>query len=116
MPTHFATFRRLAALLFAAALFASSVQAQEWPQKPVRILVPYAAGGNSDSMARISAQRLGEVFGQQFVVENRLGANGTLASDAVARAAPDGYTLLWGVQPPIVIFPAMTKVPYDSQK
>jgi tripartite-type tricarboxylate transporter receptor subunit TctC len=67
-------------------------------------------------MARLSAQRLSEAFGQQFVVENRVGANGALASDAVARSTPDGYTLLWGVQPPIAIFPAMTKVPYDSQK
>ena len=90
--------------------------AQDWPTKPVRILVPYAAGGNSDSMARITAQRLSERLGQQFVVENRLGANGAIASEAVARATPDGYTLLWGVQPPIVIFPAMTKVTYDSQK
>lgn len=99
-----------------AALTTGTAQAQDWPNKPVRILVPYAAGGNSDSMARLSAQRLSEALGQQFVVENRVGANGALAADAVARSAPDGYTLLWGVQPPIAIFPAMTKVPYDSQK
>ena len=111
--------RGLASLLLAAAAglaLIGSGRAQDWPTKPVRILVPYAAGGNSDSMARITAQRLSERFGQQFVVENRLGANGAIASEAVARATPDGYTLLWGVQPPIVIFPAMTKVTYDSQK
>ncbi len=105
--------RGLASLLLAAAAglaLIGSGRAQDWPTKPVRILVPYAAGGNSDSMARITAQRLSERFGQQFVVENRLGANGAIASEAVARATPDGYTLLWGVQPPIVIFPAMTKV------
>jgi tripartite-type tricarboxylate transporter receptor subunit TctC len=100
----------------AALLIAGGAHAQDWPNKPVRILVPYAAGGNSDSMARLSAQRLSETFGQQFVVENRVGANGAMAADAVARSAPDGYTLRWGVQPPIAIFPAMTKVPYDSQK
>ena len=88
----------------------------DWPQRPVRILVPYAAGGNSDSMARISAQHLAEAFKQPFVVENRIGANGAIAGEAVARATPDGYMLLWGVQPTIVIAPAMTKVPFDPVK
>src|SRR5262245_63105431 len=73
-------------------------QPQPWPQRPVRIIVPYAAGGNSDGMARIVAQRLSEAFGQQFIVENRLGANGVIASEAAARAPADGYTLLWGVK------------------
>jgi len=90
--------------------------AQSWPERPVRILVPYAAGGNSDVMARIVAQRLSEVLGQQFVVENRLGANGAIATEAVARSAPDGYTLLWGVLPPIAIQPALTKTSYDPVK
>ena len=93
-----------------------SAQAQDWPQRAVHILVPYAAGGNSDSMARLTAQRLGDAFGQTFVVENRVGGNGAIAGEAVARATPDGYTLLWAVQPPLTIFPAMAKVPYDSQK
>src|SRR5215813_13761573 len=91
-------------------------QAQTWPQKPVRIVVPYAAGGNSDGMARITAQRLTEAFGHSFVIENRLGANGAIAAEAVARAPSDGYTLLWGVTPPISINPAMTKVNYDPVK
>jgi tripartite-type tricarboxylate transporter receptor subunit TctC len=95
------------------ALPTIGAQAQSWPQRPVRIIVPYAAGGNSDGMARIAAQRLTEAFGQTFVVENRLGANGAIAADAVARAPADGYTLLWGVTPPITINPAMTKVGYD---
>ena len=85
----------------------------DWPQRPVRIVVPYAAGGNSDGMARITAQRLGEAFGQSFVVENRLGGNGAVAAEAVARAAADGTMLLWGVTPPISINPALTKVSYD---
>jgi tripartite-type tricarboxylate transporter receptor subunit TctC len=113
-----ATRQMLAAGLFAvtAMTLGTEMQAQEWPQRPVRILVPYAAGGNSDSMARLIAQRLSDTLGQTFVVENRVGANGAIAGEAVAHATPDGYTLLWAVQPPLTIFPAMTKVPYDPQK
>jgi tripartite-type tricarboxylate transporter receptor subunit TctC len=91
-------------------------QAQSWPQKPVRLLVGFAAGGNIDNVARLTAQRLSEAFGQQFIVENRVGGNGTIAAEAVARAAPDGYTLMWGVLPPLVIQPNMTKVSYDPIK
>jgi len=99
--------------VLAGTTISVSTQAQYWPQKPIRIIVPYAAGGNSDGMARIAAQRLTAAFGQAFVVENRLGANGAIAAEAVARAPADGYTLLWGVTPPITINPAMTKVNYD---
>ena len=95
---------------------AAQAQAQPWPQRPVRIIVPYAAGGNSDGMARMVAQRLGDAFGQTFVVENRLGANGAIATEAVARSAADGYTLLWAVTPPVAINPALTKVNYDPIK
>jgi len=94
----------------------AAAHAQEWPQRPLRILVPYAAGGNSDLMARIVAQRLGESLKQQVVVENRLGANGALATEAVARAPADGYTLLWAVLPPLVIQPAIAKTAYDPVK
>ena len=112
-----ATVRLIRGVLAAAMLAViGSAQAQDWPQRTVHILVPYAAGGNSDSMARLTAQRLGDAFGQTFVVENRVGGNGAIAGEAVARATPDGYTLLWAVQPPLTIFPAMTKVPYDPQK
>src|SRR5216683_2887258 len=106
----------LLALAILVSLAASAAQAQGWPQEPVRILVPYAAGGNSDGMARIVAQRLGDRLGQTFIVENRAGANGAIASEAVARAAPDGYTLLWAVTPPLTISPAMSKVSYDAVK
>jgi len=100
----------------AAGFGGDGAQAQTWPQKPVRIVVPYAAGGNSDGMARITAQRLTEAFGHSFVIENRPGANGAIAAEAVARAPGDGYTLLWGATPPISINPAMTKVNYDPVK
>ena len=107
-------------VLAALAVVASAcqpVQSQDWPQqRPVKIVVPFAPGGNADGMARIVSVRFNEVFGQQFVVENRTGAGGALAVEAVARSSADGYTLLWGVQPQIVILPAMTKVPYDPVK
>ena len=106
----------LLAAAIAALASSQPVAAQDWPQRPVKIIVPFAPGGNADGMARMLAQRLGEVFGQQFVVENRTGAGGAIAVEAVARAPADGTTLLWGVQPQIVILPAMTKVPYDPVK
>ena len=113
-----ATRRFFAGVLSAWALMLTTgTHAQDWPQqRPVRILVPYAAGGNSDSMARLTAQRLTDALGQTFVVENRVGANGTIAGEAVARATPDGYTLLWAVQPALTIAPALNKVPYDVLK
>ena len=91
-------------------------QAELWPQRPVRIIGPYAAGGNSDGMARLAAQRLGEAFGQTFVVENRVGANGAIATETVARSPADGYTLLWAATPLLTINPALTKVNYDPIK
>jgi tripartite-type tricarboxylate transporter receptor subunit TctC len=105
-----------ALLLSATGCMDARAQAQNWPQRPVRIIAPYAAGGNSDVITRLTAQRLTDAFGQTFVVENRLGGNGAVASEAVARSAPDGYTLLWGVTPPITINPALTKVAYDPVK
>src|SRR5262245_12779593 len=110
--------RRTAACLLAgvAICLASLAQAQEWPQRPVRMIAPYAAGGNSDVLARLTAQRLSEAFGQQFVVENRVGGNGMIATETVAHSSPDGYTLLWAALPPIVIQPALGKVPYDPVK
>jgi tripartite-type tricarboxylate transporter receptor subunit TctC len=104
-------------LLSACALsLANTAQAQDWPQRPVRIIGPYAAGGNADVLARLTAQWLSDAFKQQFVVENRVGGNGVIAAEAVAHAAPDGYTLMWAVLPPVAIQPAMTKVPYDPIK
>jgi tripartite-type tricarboxylate transporter receptor subunit TctC len=103
----------LAALLLAAS---ATAHAQGWPQRPVKVVVPFAAGGNIDVMGRLAASRLSETFGQQFVVENRVGGNGVIAAEAVARAAPDGYTLLWAPTSVVAIFPAITKVAYDPVK
>jgi tripartite-type tricarboxylate transporter receptor subunit TctC len=91
-------------------------RAQAWPRKPVVIIVPFAAGGNTDGIARIVAPRLGEAFAQQFVVENRVGAGGALAAEAVARSAADGHTLLMAALPQIAIVPAAMKVRYDPRK
>jgi tripartite-type tricarboxylate transporter receptor subunit TctC len=106
------------ALLAAAALatLPSIVQAQTWPQKPVRLLVGFAAGGNIDNVARLTAARLSEAFGQQFIVENRVGANGTIAAEAVVRSPPDGYNLFWAGTGTVSIFPAIGKPPYDTLK
>lgn len=90
--------------------------AQTWPTKPVKILVPYAPGGNTDGNARVIAATLSQAFGQQFLVDNRPGANGAIAAELVARAAPDGYTLFMAALPQIAIFPALTKTSYDPVK
>ena len=105
--------RRHLAAMAALVAFTGSGAAGEWPHKPVRIIYPYAAGSTGDATARLIAGRLSDGLGQPFVVESRAGANGVIGTDAVARAAPDGYTLLWAVTPPIAISPAMNKVPYD---
>jgi tripartite-type tricarboxylate transporter receptor subunit TctC len=104
----------LASLVVLAALgLAHPAHSQDWPQKPVKIIVPFAPGGSSDGTARIIAQRLGGIYGQQFIVENRPGAGGTLAAEAVARSLPDGYTLFLAALPQIAVVPAMTKTSYD---
>src|SRR5437764_210182 len=89
---------------------------QAWPERPVVIVVPFAAGGNTDGIARMTAQRLGAAFGQQFVVENRGGAGGATAAEVAARAEPNGYTLFMAALPVMAIVPAMTKARYNSTK
>ena len=89
--------RASAILLAGMALVATASNAQDdYPNKPVRIIVPFAAGGSTDAVARILADKLGAEFKQPFVVENRAGAGGNIGADAVAKSAADGYTLLMG--------------------
>ena len=89
--------RALAAAIAAAFFIAVPAKAQEWPQRQVSVVVPFAAGGSTDLIARIVAQHMQAKFGVPFVVENKAGAGGTIGTDIVAKAAPDGYTLLMAV-------------------
>jgi tripartite-type tricarboxylate transporter receptor subunit TctC len=101
-------------LLAAAALCGAAQAQQNYPVRPVRLIVPSSPGGGTDITARIIAPKLGEYLGQQVVVENRPGAGTMIGGEAVARAAPDGYTLLMGIST-LAINPAMYKrVPYDA--
>jgi tripartite-type tricarboxylate transporter receptor subunit TctC len=96
------------------AMCAGVAHAQDYPVKPVRVIVPYVAGGNADIWARTLAQKLTESFKQAFVVENKPGANGGIGTDYVAKSAADGYTLLAVASGPIVVNPVLySQVPYD---
>lgn len=108
----------LLAALFVAPLPLQTLAAAggDYPARPVRLLVPNPPGGGSDAVARILAQKLTERFSQQFVVDNRAGGGGIIANETVARANPDGYTLLLAFIGPVAISPALTRVPYDSVK
>jgi tripartite-type tricarboxylate transporter receptor subunit TctC len=104
-------------LLVVLLLFSGSVWAQQYPSRPVRLLVPNPPGGATDTLARVFAPRLGESLGQPVVVENRPGSNGNLAMEATARAAPDGHTLLLCADAQIVIGPHLyAKMPLDTLK
>ncbi len=111
----------LAGLAAALLLCAPSSQAQSdparYPDKPVRLVVPFAAGGTSDVLGRLIGQKLSETLGQPVVVDNRPGANGNIGSDAVAKAAPDGYTLLLAADGTVVINPSLyTSLPFDVER
>lgn len=105
----------VAALAACTAGLSPTVHAQEpWPAKPVRIIVPFAPGGTTDILARAIAPELQRAFGQPFIVDNRAGAGGNVGADAVAKAAPDGYTLLMGTVGTHGINRALyAKLPYD---
>src|SRR5438552_4603754 len=108
---------RLAFLLamIAGALHEPALaQAQAWPQKPVRVLVGLAPGGNPDTLARMLAAKWAVALGQQFVVENRPGAGSTVAADVAAKSAPDGYTVLISDSSVVTMAPHLFKsLPYD---
>lgn len=116
MPLTTASHGRRAALAFGAAVGAllcsaplGAVAQDKYPSKPITLVVPQAAGGANDAIARVLAQRLGEQMGQSVVVDNRPGAGGTLATAALARAKHDGYTLLVTADSAHVIGPALYK-------
>jgi tripartite-type tricarboxylate transporter receptor subunit TctC len=103
----------LAALLFAC--FATAAAAQ-YPDKPVRLVVQYGAGGSTDVLARVVAQKLGEMQGWKVIVDNRPGANGVLATDAVAKATADGYTLLFNTNADTANVTLLDNLPYDLER
>ena len=107
--------RLLAAL--ATSLIASVATAQPYPNKPIKIVVPYPAGGNADITGRVLAKKMSDILKVPVIIENRGGANGGIGTDAVVKAAADGYTLLLAASGPIVINPVLyAKVPYDPIK
>jgi tripartite-type tricarboxylate transporter receptor subunit TctC len=107
----------MCAAALAAAIAAPLATAQGYPAKTVRVIAPFPAGGSSDLVARIVAQKMSEVTGQQFIVDNRPGAGGTVGTELAARAAPDGYTLSIGNFAPLAVNPHLQrKLPYDPIK
>src|ERR1700722_18306868 len=100
-----------------AALAATAASAQTYPTRPIRLVVPFAAGGPADFLGRVIGARLGEALGQPIIVDNRPGANTILGAQAVARAEPDGYTLLMAIDGTLVMNPFLyTRLPYDAAK
>jgi tripartite-type tricarboxylate transporter receptor subunit TctC len=120
--------KHIAVLAAALLLGAPAIEAQPggtngdpsagsgWPQRPVKVVVPFPAGGNTDVQARIMSERLSAAFGQQFIVENRVGAAGAIAAEYVAHAPADGYTLFFSASPQISVVPLVQKVNYDPDK
>jgi len=108
----------LAGLFAVAAIFSAATAlaaAGSYPQKPVRLLIAFAPGGSTDAMGRLIATKLSERLGKQFVAENMAGAGGTMASETVARSAPDGHTLLFN-STGIILNPMLAPAPYDPMK
>jgi tripartite-type tricarboxylate transporter receptor subunit TctC len=103
-------------MMLAALAFAGVVQAQQYPGRTVRVIVPWPPGQATDLAARIVADKLSQALGQPFVADNRPGAGGQIGTDAVVKAAPDGYTLLAASSGPISIMPVLQKPPYDPLK
>ena len=110
------TRRRLAALAALPTLAGRASAQEAWPSRPVTLVVPWAAGGSTDAVARILAQRLTQDTGRSFVVDNRTGANGTIGFNSVARARPDGTTLLVSTVSTYAMAPWLLQLPYDNER
>ena len=109
-------FAALAAALVAASVPFSAAQAQQYPNKPIRIIVPFAAGGTSDILARAIGPHLTNAWNQPVIVENRTGANGMVGAEYVAKSAPDGYTLFLSDMGALTINPSVYQSPFDPVK
>lgn len=116
MKMHNLTKAALGLALAACGLLATAAQAQPYPNKPIRILAPYAPAGGTDILARLFAQKLGESWGQTVLVENRPGADGMIGTEIVARSAPDGYNLVLVVAAHVINPSLKTKMPFDVLK
>src|SRR5580765_2734668 len=103
--------KSVAALAACVPLLASAA----WPDKPIRMVVPYAAGGGADSTARIVAQQMSVALGQQIVIDNKPGAGGVIGADNVAKAPADGYTVLYDASA-FSVNPSLRKLPFDAAK
>ena len=115
-PSRSALTRRAVLASAASLVVLAEASAAEWPSRPVTLVVPYAPGGHTDIMARVLGDYLGKSLGQVFLVENRPGAGGSIATAYVAGSAPDGHTLLFGSVAQISIVPLVQKVRYDSDR
>ncbi len=114
MTMHRREFLSLAAGTMAAGVSTStSAQTTNWPEKPVKLILPYAPGGATDAIARPWSEKLSQAFGQPFVVENRGGAGGMIGTEAAAKSAPDGYSLLLTPNAPLSVLPTLRQTPYD---
>ena len=106
---------RRSALLLGALLCATAAQAQPYPKQPIRAVVPFAAGSATDQIGRAFAEKVAATLGQQVIIDNKPGANGMLGAEVVAKAAPDGYTILIGTNSTNAALKSlMKKLPYDQ--
>lgn len=106
----------MALTLSALSVLASARAQDDYPNRPVRIIIPYPAAASTDNIGRPVADRLSRAFGQQFIIENRGSAGGTLGAELMTKSAPDGYTLMITPQTPIVVLPTLRRVGYDPKK
>ena len=107
---------RIAVVLWAALGLHSAVPAQSYPSKPVHLIATYPPGGSSDLMARVLARKLSDLWGQQVVVDNKPGADGSIGMEYAAHQPPDGYAFVIGNLGPVAVNPLISKVPYDLQR
>jgi tripartite-type tricarboxylate transporter receptor subunit TctC len=108
---------RMMLTVIAAATLSQGALAAQWPERPVRMMVGFAPGGGTDATARAIAPKMGELLGQQIIVDNRPGATGNIATDITAKSSPDGYTILMGTIAALAINPALyEKLPFDPLK
>lgn len=113
------TWMRCSALLSqlaAVMLWAGLAAAQSWPDRPVKVIIPFPPGGATDAVGRPWMEKLTQAFGQQFVIENRGGAGGMIGVEAAVKSTADGYTLLLCSNSPLVVLPHLRKTPYDAMK